>query len=367
MRLPDVSRQWQRYNNSVQSCFRSFNQVQQIYQLENISVVLSSMYVWTVNDPYDGLTTSNDYLTTFQTIRPVFNGDLAHLLTTHSTSVGGIAWLDVLCNPSYAYAFSPIDNSLQIFLCIPQSVKAIAHEIGHNLGSNHTQWCGWTGGALDNCSPPEGSCLPGPVPPTVALSWATVNKLLPVWISQMASEFNREMLYVPVKVLHVSAPAIVVRRNNICFTFRICLRRYISDIYCKPGKWRYRPAYLWKINGILFPPGSNSYSTATLTNGDTVTCEMQSNDLCALGITKCPTPSSWVFPILQHHWLSFIPTIYLFVRARRHNLMQIILMKAALHFSAGKWTTFRLVSIPMFSSVLHWTIMISSLVNWRAI
>ena len=37
---------------------------------------------------------------------------------------------------------------------------------------------------------------------------------------------------------------------------------------------------------FLFPSGSNSYSTATLTNGDTVTCEMQSNDLCALGITK---------------------------------------------------------------------------------
>lgn len=265
-----------------------FNQVQQIYQLENISVVLSSMYVWTVNDPYDGLTTSNDYLTTFQTIRPVFNGDLAHLLTTHSTSVGGIAWLDVLCNPSYAYAFSPIDNSFANFPVYSQSVKAIAHEIGHNLGSNHTQWCGWTGGALDNCSPPEGSCLPGPVP----INGGTIMSYCEQTVSGVnfsngfgvqpgdviRSRVNSASCLSscncsPDVTIFVSPSASVCAGTSVTFT-------------ANPVNGGTAPAYLWKINGIPVSSGSNSYSTATLTNGDTVTCEMQSNDLCALGITK---------------------------------------------------------------------------------
>ncbi len=41
----------------------------------------------------------------------------------------------------------------------------MTHEIGHNIGSPHTQSCSWQGGALDNCYPVEGSCNPGP-PPT---------------------------------------------------------------------------------------------------------------------------------------------------------------------------------------------------------
>ena len=40
----------------------------------------------------------------------------------------------------------------------------ITHETGHNLGSNHTQWCGWPGGAIDNCYDTEGNCEPGPAP-----------------------------------------------------------------------------------------------------------------------------------------------------------------------------------------------------------
>jgi hypothetical protein len=52
------------------------------------------------------------------------------------------------------------------------------HEMGHLLGSSHTQWCGWvisTGfpivyGALDNCAPTEPAfanttCPPGLPPP----------------------------------------------------------------------------------------------------------------------------------------------------------------------------------------------------------
>lgn len=36
--------------------------------------------------------------------------------------------------------------------------------MGHNVGSKHTHWCGWPGGALDDCYTPEGNCQPGPTP-----------------------------------------------------------------------------------------------------------------------------------------------------------------------------------------------------------
>ena len=38
-----------------------------------------------------------------------------------------------------------------------------SHEIGHNIGSHHTHWCGWPGGAIDNCADVEGSCPNNPV------------------------------------------------------------------------------------------------------------------------------------------------------------------------------------------------------------
>jgi hypothetical protein len=41
--------------------------------------------------------------------------------------------------------------------------------MGHNLGSRHTHWCGWPGGAIDNCQNVEPDnfgfyCSPGPFP-----------------------------------------------------------------------------------------------------------------------------------------------------------------------------------------------------------
>ena len=95
-----------------------------------------------------------------------FNGDYAHFLTTRSLG-GGIAYIP--SNPcasskQYKTGVSAINNTYNDFPTYSWTVEVVTHELGHNLGSNHTQWCGWVGGPLDNCYATEGGCPQGPAP-----------------------------------------------------------------------------------------------------------------------------------------------------------------------------------------------------------
>jgi hypothetical protein len=141
-----------------------FNQVAALYTNESIATQISEIFVWTSSDPYISQTTSGNVLSTFRSTRTTFNGNIAHLLSTRSSNLGGIAYLDILCSSSYKHAFSNIYNTYSTVPTYSWTVNVFAHEMGHNLGSNHTQWCGWTGGALDNCYTTEGGCAAGPAP-----------------------------------------------------------------------------------------------------------------------------------------------------------------------------------------------------------
>ncbi len=141
-----------------------FNVVQLLYNNETINTELSQVYVWTSSDPYIPYTTSNDLLNNFQAIRTTFNGNVAHLLTTRNLGAGGLAYLDIICDPSNAYGISNIDNTYSAYPNYSWTVEVVTHELGHNFGSHHTHWCGWTGGAIDDCYAVEGSCSPGPTP-----------------------------------------------------------------------------------------------------------------------------------------------------------------------------------------------------------
>ncbi|MCO6460399.1 MAG: fibronectin type III domain-containing protein [Saprospiraceae bacterium] len=140
-----------------------YNNVAALYANEQITTQISTTYVWTSADPYSK-TSSSTALTQFRNNRPSFNGDLAHLAALGGNNIGGVAWLDVLCS-NYNYAYSNIQSSYQNVPTYSWTVEVMTHEMGHNLGSPHTQSCSWVGGALDNCYTTEGGCPPGP-PPT---------------------------------------------------------------------------------------------------------------------------------------------------------------------------------------------------------
>jgi hypothetical protein len=137
-----------------------FNLVKQIYENEGISIYIDQIYIWTTTDPYATMNSSSTILSAFTTNRGTTPQKLAHLLSTRFAFLGGIAWLDVVCNPSYynyRFGFSNIYNTFNNDINLYSwSVYCMAHELGHNFGSNHTHWCGWpkAGGGtsrIDSC------------------------------------------------------------------------------------------------------------------------------------------------------------------------------------------------------------------------
>lgn len=147
-----------------------FNSTALLYANEDIKIQVSQILVWTTQDPEAaaGLNTTSTVLPAFRTRMQstTYIGDYAHFLSTRSLG-GGIAYL--LSNPCSSLsraAVSAINNTYSSFPTSTYSwtVEVVTHELGHNLGSNHTQWCGWAGGALDNCFTTEGGCPAGPQP-----------------------------------------------------------------------------------------------------------------------------------------------------------------------------------------------------------
>ncbi|OSZ79498.1 hypothetical protein CAP35_14975 [Chitinophagaceae bacterium IBVUCB1] len=140
-----------------------FNQMQALYRNEGIAIELKSLYVWTVADGYRDNNAYNaliDFQNKWNAVSDTFDGDIAHLITMDTIANGGIAYVDILCKKNQAYAYSPINATVvQPIPTYSWDVLVLTHETGHNLGSNHTHWCGWMTasgncGAIDNCSQP---------------------------------------------------------------------------------------------------------------------------------------------------------------------------------------------------------------------
>ncbi len=151
-----------------------FNNVQSLYNADDITISLKSMFIWTTQDPYEGIGTSSvDYLYKFNEVRPVFDGDLGQLLGNDPGGLGGVAvGINGLCSQNN-FSYSDIDTiTVENIPTYSWTIQVITHEFGHLLGSRHTHACAWNGNntAIDGCGQQagfnEGNCPQAPIPST---------------------------------------------------------------------------------------------------------------------------------------------------------------------------------------------------------
>ena len=139
-----------------------------VYDGDEIGVYISDIFVWEVESPYDGITSTLDLLELFGTERDEWTGDLAHFVSYRGN--GGIAWVNTLChfNQYYRKAVSDVYSTFAEVPVYSWSVEVVSHEMGHNLGSPHTHACFWNGDdtPIDGCGPAAGYSegCDGPLP-----------------------------------------------------------------------------------------------------------------------------------------------------------------------------------------------------------
>lgn len=141
------------------------NNVNTLYANDGVKISLKTIYVWTTEDPYKG--NENENLEAFSLNRPVYDGDLAHLVNIPSGSVSGVAFFNSLCT-TYNHAYSAVRSNYSNVPTYSWTVSVLTHEMGHSLGSLHTHACAWNGNntAIDGCGAQAGygEGCDGPIP-----------------------------------------------------------------------------------------------------------------------------------------------------------------------------------------------------------
>lgn len=152
-----------------------FNQMMGIYKNDSMLLKLRSTKIWTSPDNYKDSTSEHaitDFMAYWNSKNDTFAGDLAILVANDKPANGGIAPLLTLCNKSTSYGYADVDGVYKSVPVYSKDVMVISHEVGHLLGSMHTQWCGWdTGpggacGAIDDCAMQEPGSSCGTCPST---------------------------------------------------------------------------------------------------------------------------------------------------------------------------------------------------------
>ena len=154
------------YEEAIDWSLEIISVVNEIFSEQiDVQVISNNAQVWEVEDPYSNFI--DDPQNMLSSLRDSWYSntsllnierDLVHLFSKRSdTGTGGIAYLNGLGSNWNGYGFSSnlTDESQYFDLPVPYffwNIYCLAHELGHNLGAKHTQWCGWEGGPIDNCA-----------------------------------------------------------------------------------------------------------------------------------------------------------------------------------------------------------------------
>jgi hypothetical protein len=126
---------------------KRIERVSKIYEAEiNTQLVVTYLKIWTnpATDPYkasQGKFALLDELSRIWSSSPYNTLPVDKAMVLSIKSGGGVAYVPGKFSVSEFY-----------------SEYIIAHELGHNFGSQHTQSCYWSGGPLDFCVQSEGNC-----------------------------------------------------------------------------------------------------------------------------------------------------------------------------------------------------------------
>jgi len=117
---------------------------------------------WTAADTVGALYEVQDYWTTYD-VSEAGPHDLVHFVSGKAVN-GGVAWVGTVCDASYGFGASQVYGSFdtsdpsQIW-----DVLVVTHEIGHNLGTEHTHCYD---PPIDRCYAQEAGCYKGTVVPS---------------------------------------------------------------------------------------------------------------------------------------------------------------------------------------------------------
>lgn len=135
----------------------NFNIAKTIFNNENVAIELSEVHVWTTPDPFSNANSDAAIWSFKNHYTPIgFNGRLAHLVSGDNHR--GYGWIDKLCSNNWNYGYTNMPDPLVGYPNYSWQAATLTHELGHNFGSAHTHYCGWPGGAIDNCFATEPTC-----------------------------------------------------------------------------------------------------------------------------------------------------------------------------------------------------------------
>jgi cysteine-rich repeat protein len=116
--------------------------VSAIYDADtDVRIKFTFIRLWSTLDPWTATTTLDMLLEVqdyWQTNEGATPRDVTHFVSGKGV-IGGIAYLDVLCDPDYGYGVSTVFGEFDVMN--PDDtwdVVVMAHELGHNFGSVHT-------------------------------------------------------------------------------------------------------------------------------------------------------------------------------------------------------------------------------------